>query len=1176
MQKLEILLLGPLEFKYEGNQLHIRRRLVRTLLAYLGYLQTMISRAELILLLWPDESDAVGRKRLREILSKLRQELPDADILLTVDDQVGLDQKRIYIDALEFELLNEQIIRSVQQVPENMALPDKTYQRILQAINLWRSPLFMAGFNPPDTSELDHWFSETRNVLENSRLSLLEHLADHEAAIGDLENAVQNIRKVIELDRLNEVHHIRLIKWLMALGRRNEAITHRNYLEKLFLQEGYLEIPKGIDEICDSVVHPSKLSEVDEKVFWPAPSFIRVAFVNRQEELKKLKTAYQQGGIVSLRGESGVGKTRLVYELFQNLTPSPRLLFAPSRIRENNFSFQPLIELLRYSILQEEWQNLDKVWIKHLLNLLPELNISFPDLSPPGEILATDVKTLIYEAVHQLFLLSAKKDRILLFFDDAQWIDQDTLGLLSYLIERNFFPQKGLLVFTSEINDQNHQFEEFLEYQTVVQPYFTSIELGDLGEQEVAMLVQHVLGRRWKKNQLENLIQKTGGNPLFLIETLRAVLEFSPDSVYSENIDYLPVPGSIQTLIRDRLKKLSLKTHQMLYAAALVGMEFTPDILEAVSGQEMIDIVQQLEEAEHLNIIRPSIKADTLGEYTFVYEKIREVLQLELSQARKRVLHHQIANGLVSLGMDDGKNAVQVARHYQLSGKLKKSFDYWVKAANYFRRFYSTSDVQLSFNKAEKLFEKLDKQISDEEVLIFYRSWGDFADDIDDNQGSYRAFTNLERIGKQRKSVLLVGAGLSGKGRALRRQGRYQESLECNRSAIEYLEKAEDVQEMVRGYNRLAIVLTQMGYYDDANATYERSIKLAADSGESDLQDPLANTLLQMARIYNFRGRPDKAIELAERSSQRYKNLFDVLYTSINEGTHSQAYYLKGEYRRASEMNSNLLRIAQEMKIWRLEVVTLVQQSQTSLFLGELDNSWTYIQRAEELIQRSGEYLFNGRMYCVKGNILRMLQNYKSAIEIHKIGVRNSREPYFLLDNEIRLSLSQLRLGDVKNAKKQILHAIKEAYKQDYGYIYLPGELVLASILSNEGAYEEAQNKIEQVMQEAENYGLMPVVYNGYLFLADNYIKKGDLVSAEENALKLIENADRIGYIWLEIFGYRRLNKIKKLRSESNAEIKEKLGEKMEYLRERTTIQEIRLDLEKFFDKIIDELTCEK
>ena len=740
MQKLEILLLGPLEFKYGGNQLHIRRRLVRTLLAYLGYQQVMISRAELLLLFWPDESDTVGRKRLREILSKLRQELPDPDILLTNDDQVGLDQERIYVDALDFEILNEQVIRSAQQIPQNLALPDNTHQRLIRAINLWRSPLFMAGFNPPDTSELDHWFSETRNVLENSRLFLLERLADHEAAIGDLESAVQNIRKVIEYDRLNEAFHIRLIKWLMALGRRNEAINHRDYLEKLFQQEGYLEIPEEIYEICDTVKKPDRLFEVDEKVFWPAPSFIRVAFVNRQEELKKLKAAYQQGGIVSIKGESGVGKTRLVYEFFQNLVPSPRLLFAPSRIREDYFSFQPLIELLRYSILQDEWQNLDKVWIKHLLNLLPELNTTFPDLNPPGDILATDVKTLIYEAVHQLFLISAQNDRILMFFDDAQWIDQDTLGLLSYLIERNFFPQKGLLVFTSEIDEQENKFKEFLEHQTTIQPYFTSIELGDLEEQEIAMLVQHVLGRRWEKNRLENLIQKTGGNPLFIIETLRAVLEFSPESVYSEKIGYLPVPGSIQTLIRDRLKRLSLKTHQMLYTAALVGMEFTPEIIEAVSGQEMFEIVQQLEEAERLNIIRPSVKADTIGEYTFVYEKIQEVLLLELSQARKRVLHHQVANGLVSLGMDEGKNSVHVARHYQLSGKLKKSFDYWIKAGNYFRHFLSTSDVQLAFSKAEKLFEKLDKQISDEEVLYFYRSWGDFADDIDDSQNCLQGF----------------------------------------------------------------------------------------------------------------------------------------------------------------------------------------------------------------------------------------------------------------------------------------------------------------------------------------------------------------------------------------------------------------------------------------------------
>src|SRR5512146_3489256 len=143
--ELRILLLGT-PAVYAGDQpLQIQRRLLRWMLFFLASQNEMVGRVDLILMFWPDEAEEDARRHLRETLSKLRAQLPDPDLIIAEQDQVGLDFRRVYSDVLEFQSLVAQTSRACAQTPASTPLPQAVYQKAVQAVKLWRAARPMPG-----------------------------------------------------------------------------------------------------------------------------------------------------------------------------------------------------------------------------------------------------------------------------------------------------------------------------------------------------------------------------------------------------------------------------------------------------------------------------------------------------------------------------------------------------------------------------------------------------------------------------------------------------------------------------------------------------------------------------------------------------------------------------------------------------------------------------------------------------------------------------------------------------------------------------------------------------------------------------------------------------------------------------------------------------------------------
>jgi len=1172
LDNLRILLLGPPEIYMDSKPIHIQRRAVRLLLMYLAYNNRPISREKLMFLLWPEESESVGRRRLREVLSKLRAELPDPEILITDNDLVGLDQEHTWVDALEFADLFKQISPVATQTPNSGAFPETTYLLMQKAIKLWRAVHFMAGSSLPESSEFDRWLSESAYTLEHDRTTMLGWLADHAAATGDLDEAIRWARMILEVDEFNVEVNRNLLGWLSQLGRRSEALSYIDYLHRLYSREGYSDLPRILEDVGQRIRSQASIKEVVEHPVWPPPALLQTSFTGREKELIQFRRAFQRGGIILLDGQFGTGKSRLVYEAYRQIDPTPRLMVATAREMEGTLPLQPIIELLRHSITEDEWREMKPAWISPLLTLMPELSSYLTTTLNPPDVTGIDAISFLFESFHQILRCLAARNRILFLLDNAQWSDKTTFEALSYLVERSFFDYYGFLILAARPEEYNPHLADFIMHMQLSHVRYDEIHLSEFNVSEVAEMVAGILRRTYSKEIIQYIYENTGGNPLFLIETLRTFLEYSPDIDLTEGIAHMPLPDSIQTLVRRRLQRLTMQTRNVLSAASIAGLEFSSRLLQAATGIELEQIVRSFEELEGAHLIRPLTQDASTYDYTFVYPKIRQSLIMEMSKARRQMLHLHFARALESEAGVQGRRAALVARHFEYAGELRKAFDYWQKAASYAHKLHSVAEAYQAFQQAEKLLNELDDALSDLEIFKLYTDWGNLADEMDDTATQYRVYSALMNMGNQRESHLLVGTALNGQSRAYRNDAEYLKSLDCVQRSIDHLEKSDHSRELLRAYNRLTLVLVCLDRYEEAQVSFKHSHQLVDENPDIEMQDALGSALIQVAILYNFKGLPHRAIEMAELSIGKISRLFSNAYMGSVQVTQANAYFLMGYFTDSLKMSQKALQTAQELMDKRLEAYAQLVCSRAAMSIGFLDESLSYIEKAHEI---SEQYRFKDlteQAYCIQGDFYRMFRNYAKAMEAHDKALLSPALIYQRLDNRVRLGLAMVRQGHAVEGKKVLSQATADAKKYGFGYISLAGDVLIAGELSKDGDYDQADDILRQVQVEAGQRGLAGVRGNACLYSGMNALFMEKLEVARQQAEAVIEYASQRSYIWLEVAGQQLLANILNKEGKQSEQANQRVSEIKDFVLCHTKRPEIAPDVEQYFDSLLQEM----
>jgi len=1165
LSTLKVLLLGPPAVYWDDAPLTIQRRSLRVILYYLAQQENMIDRAQLILALWPDDDESTGRRRLRELLSKLRAELPDARLLIADQDRIGLDRSRLYVDALAFDAIFKEINPIVNTIPRHLPLPERTHQQMQAAINLWRTPYFMAGVHMPESEELDRWVSETGRMLERRNVLMIDRLSDHYAATGDIESAVSWLGRILEEEPDNEDWQARNLTWLNQLNRRSEAIAYHEYLLRYYTDRGE-KIPERIKNASVPVSQQANEIEMDENPLWPPPGQLQTPFVGRQQELQHLTNAFQRGGVIILWGDTGSGKTRLVYEFSRQVRSRARLFIASGFSSTKDLPYQPILEMLRQGISDKEWKSMPAAWLVPLTPLMPELHRYTSQASRMDDTLLGDMQGMIFESLHQVFKALSRQSRQLFFLDDAHLSDRSTLEVFEYLYSRAFFEHNGLLVISARPDETNGALEKFIEHARKPALRFEEYHLPDFSMTDTSALMTLMLGRSYPAQAVGQLLEISNGKPLFLVELMRSVLEYSAWVDLEEVIEKLPLPKSIHSMVQGRINMLSGNAKRILQIAAVCSGSFRPAMLELALDLSPEQVVNALDELERQRLVQPAGASPTGASYKFMYERIRNIVLTDISEARKRLLHLSIADAMKSIPLESG-NPSLIANHFESAGELKQAFDYWVTAGIRARELYSRTDAEYSFSRAAALIQYLGLFVTEEEIYRLYANWGEVFNDFYDFKSGLDLYYNLQALGNQRQSHILMGTAFNGLSRIFRNIGEYDRALRYSVQAEEHLKIDKLMPEYFTIFSRRAVTCLYLEDYEQCLASVQKAIDLASKNQSWRVQIGLSSIFIQMADISSYKGwlpRTEEICELGLDSIESTLNNPDIEMIRLKK---AEVLYMSGYPRKAYMLANQVLKLATEWNHNRLIGFAKQTRARAEMDMGWLGES---LDDISEVLDIAGQYNFIDlaqRAYSELGHFYEYVGNRKEAGKAYKAGLESTTRPYHRLDNQVRYGHVLMDAGQEQAGYEIIQQAMQEAEAGGFGLIQIDASQLLAKDYLFRQELDQAEQNIDLYAHLIEGTHVAQWRMRLQYLSACLRFLKGQPVDESEME-PILAFSKEGGNIWYEVFACHLQAAIRSRLGLDPNPAAGRLKEIEQYLLDRSRRESTRVMVQTWFEEL--------
>ena len=678
-------LFGELELQLGDVRLpRLESARARSLLAYLLLNRDAPqSRERLAFLLWPDSTESQARTNLRHLIHTLRRTGPELDQFLDVTPQTlwWRQDTSSWVDVAAFEAAGS--AASAAGISTQHEL-----EELRRAVALYRGDLLDGCY--------DEWVLDVRERFRESYMAQLQRLAVILADDGQYIEAIRVGRELLRCDPLREDTYRLLMGMHAAAGDRATAV--RLYHECVSTLDRELDVEPSAD-IRAAYVALTR-SEPDGLVRpHPEPQPRRVvgsALIGREREWQRLNecwAAAEKGHsqLVLVTGEAGVGKTRLVDELAAWAAHRGAVVAAArSYPTEGQLGYGVAISWLRSADIAPHIRRGTPADLAVLGQLLPEL-AGEQTATATTEFGVADERRRLFESIGAM--LPAPERPTMLIADDAHWCDEQTLQLVHYLVRLD--PANPVLVVATarrEDLDEHHPLRVLMEGLQLLE-HATEIALDRLSRAETEELLRALVGPRVEPGTVDDLYTDTEGNPLFIVETVRAGW---PNLNRATSV----TTPKLQAVISARLRQLSGPARSMVDVAATAGREFTAPVLAEAMGLDELTLVRGLDELWRRGIVREH----GIDAYDFAHGKIRDVAYDALSPATRRHNHRVIADALVRLDQRDPDAASgEIARHYDRGGQADDAVVWYRRAAAQSQRMHADDEALRLLDRAREL-----------------------------------------------------------------------------------------------------------------------------------------------------------------------------------------------------------------------------------------------------------------------------------------------------------------------------------------------------------------------------------------------------------------------------------------------------------------------------------------
>ena len=772
--------------------------------------------------------------------------------------------------------------------------------------------------------------------------------------------------------------------------------------------------------------------------------------------------------LVTVLGQAGVGKTRLLRELIESLAGAEQ---APTVRRGQSAPYAGVSYLALVEVLREEFELLDTdapeaEWQKLLGGieaLMAELGepgaaernaalLAVPlGIEPPEGMVPPDaedpqrMREALFSAVRAVIEAIALRRPLVLAIEDIHWADEGMLDLIDHLARWVRAPL--LLVCLAR--------EELLERQPGWgggRKNATTISLEPLTDDETqelvaALMPQHPVGDHKNRRRIDGngavvpkVAERSGGNPLFAEEMVNRLIE--EDTVETEAL-----PGTVQSLLAARLDSLDRLERRLLLHSAVVGQTFWDGSLEGAAREEGIELGSTLATLEEKDLIVPSARSRLAGEREYAF---------------KHVLIRDVAYGMLPKAVRCRKHAEVGEFIRERAGERIDAFVGLV-AEHYARAATLGAEAGL---EAEALAELQSK------ALELLEAAGDAAAALYSNAESFERYSaaleltdelaegDRARIGEKQGDVAL-------------RMGRVDAAVAVWERCLEHHRSEEDLARVADLHRKIGAALWHKGERRASIDNYQRGIDLLKD-GPPCIE--LVRLYEEAASLYMHTGDNMLAIYASEKALRLAERLDEARAASRAHGIFGRVFGRIGDSEKARENLERSVALARESD--RSEAVRALLTLGYHLEISEADYDGAADAYREAL------------------TLAEELGDLPSQVELHA-------------------SLGQLAVESAEWEQVEQAAEASAALAEREG---LHGKLCFPRMMRGvlawrEGEWEGAIDSFRSAYELGEQVGRSEVAFNALHWLALTLRESGDLGGAETELARALDICERAGLI---------------------------------------------------------------